>query len=99
MFPHVGDVGVVYSFTILDDTTPVDLSAATVLFTIKRPLGDIFTAAGTLPNGGQDGVVHWTTQLNDLSERGQYSLQAEITIGSNVFNTNIYRFTCYENLV
>lgn len=95
---HVGDTGVRFEFTILDGTTVVDISAATIQFTLKKPSGTIVYLTGSLVNTGTDGLCQYITVSGDLAEQGMHKIQAQITIGSNVFNTNIYQFKVEANI-
>jgi len=97
--PHVGDIGVKFEFTIKDDEGIVDISAADIQFILKKPSGTISTLVGTLTNAGTDGLCQYITVDGDLNEQGLYKLQGKITIGSDLFNTNIYQFKVEANIV
>lgn len=96
---HKGDVGTVFEFTVKDGSNVVDISSATLAVYFRLPSGSTLTKTGTILNDGLDGKFKYTTITNDISESGDWSVQAQITIGSGVWKTDIQNFRVHENLV
>jgi hypothetical protein len=95
---HKNDVGTVFEFTVKDGSVVVDLSAATISVKFRKPNGTVLTKTGVLLNDGTDGKMKYTTVLNDLSDAGDWSVQAVITIGTGTWNTDIQHFRVFDNL-
>ena len=81
-FAHVGDIGVVFSFTLTekDGVTPFDLTGNTTL-EAKVLTRDGTEKTWTLTPSGTptDGTATFTTTLvTDLDSDGQWTLQAHV---------------------
>lgn len=96
---HKNDIGTVFEFTVKDGSVVVDLSAATININFQKPDGSVITRSGGLVTDGTDGKMKYTTVSDDLSDAGDWSVQAEITIGGGTWNTDIQNFRVFENLI
>lgn len=95
---HKGDIGTIFEFTVKDGLNVVDLSSATINVYFRFTSGTVKTRTGVLVNDGTDGKMKYTTIAGDLSESGDLSIQAEITIGAGVWKTDIQNIRVFENL-
>lgn len=105
---HVGDVGTIFRALITDCGTPVDLSSASQLQACFNPLGSpgshftrAMTFVSTVNSGagdGSDGFIEYTTVTSDLFISGEWEWQAQVTIASGLFHTNIASFLVFDNL-
>lgn len=97
---HVGDVGTQILVTLVDGSTPVDLSTATTIqYFIKKPDNTIITVNATLYTDGTDGKIYYTTISSTLDQSGYYVLQTYVIIGVNKWKSDLYRFRVYENII
>lgn len=88
--PHAGDFGTVYTFLIIENGAPVDISAATTkLVILLRPDGSFKSAAGVFVTNGTDGKLQYTTIAGDLPQTtpGKYSFQVKIGLPSGQWYT------------
>lgn len=95
---HKGDVGTVFEFTVKDGSVVVDLSSATIAVYFRKPDGAVLTKTGVLLNDGTDGKMKYTTIAGDLSDAGDWSVQAGITISGGTWKTDIQHFRVFDNL-
>jgi hypothetical protein len=96
---HVGDIGTIFRCTIYDDTTIVNIAPATSLKIIfKLPDTTVIEKTAELYTNGSDGILQYTTISGDLSLAGNWSMQAEITMSTGKWRSDIVKFHVYENL-
>lgn len=97
---HVGDVGTVFQFTILDSGTSVDIAASTQTanLLLNKPSGTTTTLSASFTNTGSDGSISYTVTSGDFEEVGKHKFQAVITDGTNTFYSEIYTFSVSSNL-
>lgn len=94
-----GDTGTVIRVTLVDGTTPVDVSSASsITFIFKKPSGTVVEKTGALFTDGTDGKVQYTTESGFLDEIGDWSYQVETIIGGNTWRSDIACLTIHGNL-
>jgi BppU N-terminal domain len=107
VFPeiHVGVIGMEFLSQIKDENNdPVDVTSATIDFKFKKPSGALVNkvgVAGSIQEPAKTGVLGWvryTTIANDLDSAGNWHGQVKVTIGTNQYPTNIFKFTVHANL-
>lgn len=92
------DVGVKFSATVLDGTTPFDLTGYTVLFIFARGDGTPLTKAGSITDAA-NGKVECVSVANDMAPAGRWKLQLKLSGPANkVYHTTKKSFQVYENL-
>lgn len=71
---------------LLDGSTPVDLSTATVLFSMDDEDGvaKVAAAAGALVSPGTKGIVEYVWAAADVDTEGRFFGQFSVTIGGVV---------------
>lgn len=96
---HVGDVGTVFTATLKDSGTAVDISnASTKYFLLRQPGGTTSTVTANFTTSGTDGVLNFTSTSSHFDQMGLYRLQAFINDGTNQWHTDIFRFNVFANL-
>lgn len=95
---HKGDIGTIFEFTVKDGSNVVDISSATMEIYFRFASGTTITRTGVLVNDGTDGKMKYTTIVGDLSESGDLSIQAKVTIGSGVWKTDVQNVRIFDNL-
>ena len=96
---HVGDIGTVFRITLTDCATPVDLTGNTDISIIfLKPDGTTAVKTATLFGPATDGVIQYTTILDDLDLAGTWKIQAEITLPTGKWRSDIEKFKVYANL-
>lgn len=101
---HVNDIGTVFTMTIKDSNTAMDVSLADtttsrVLY-FKDPDGNVNTQTASFSGTGSDGVLVFTTTTALFNTAGAWNLQAKLIFGTtgSTFFTDVYEFKVYENL-
>ena len=96
---HVGDIGTVFSVTVKDGTTVVDISnASTKQILLQDPDGTTQTKTAEYETDGTDGVIKYTTVSGDLTLAGTWKIQAKVVITAGTWNTDVQEFKVYANL-
>lgn len=96
---HVGDIGTVITVTVQDAGVAIDISAATVKQLILRnPARGTVVKDASFVGGGSAGQLSYTTVTGDLSQDGEWQLQALITLPSGTWRSTYAPFYVYENL-
>lgn len=101
---QVGDIGTVFLFPITDGGTVLDLSSATVKQIKFRKPKTATLAAETViktaafATNGLDGVLQYTTVLNDIDRKGTWSVQAYVEIPNWKGHSDIKIFIVGDNL-
>jgi hypothetical protein len=77
----------------------VDLSTATgLLFWLLAPDGTVRAVPAVLTDNGLDGLLQHVTTAQDLNEAGQWSIQAQVTFGTQILLTTWGQFTAGTNI-
>ena len=96
---HVGDVGTIFEITVLDGTTPLDISAATEMkIFLRRPSDTVVSDDATHTTDGTDGKMEYTSQSGDVDEPGLWRIQGKIIIPEGTFYTDIDQFVVEASL-
>ncbi len=97
---HKGDIGTIFEVTLEDGGVAVDVSSAVVTkdIKVKPPIGATKTFPATFKTDGTDGIIQYTTVVDDIDEEGEWSIQAFVVITAGTFNSDIDKFIVYENL-
>lgn len=96
---HDGDVGTLFTATIKDGDTPIDVSTATTKeFIFQKPDGTTFTKAASFKTDGSDGILQYTSTADVLTPAGSWKMQGHVVFGVNDFKTSIYEFVVHDNL-
>lgn len=96
---HVSDIGVRIVVRILDGTEPMDLRSVTKKeLHFKPPTGAKKTKTAIFSTDGSDGLIEYVTVLGDLSEVGNWQVQAYIELGTAKLHSNLVTFTVHTNL-
>lgn len=99
-FCQQGDVGVVFTITIVDDNGAViDISSFTD-FKMKFELPDRSTQSftATLVTTGEDGKITYTTETGLFDLIGVYKVQGWVSDGSQIFSTREAEFVVLESI-
>jgi hypothetical protein len=98
---HIGDIGTIFEVTLMDDVTPVDVSAASVMEIVFRKSDGttIVTNTATFTTDGTDGKIEYKTVLDtELDVKGNWRIQGKVTLPSGSWSSDIDTFKVYENL-
>jgi len=96
---HVDDIGTEFLITIMDGTTVVNISTATVKrFIFKKPDCSKVTKDVDFNADGTDGQLTYTTVAGDIDSAGTWRLQALVTITAGTYYSDITNFKVYPNL-
>ena len=96
---HVNDVGTLFTLTIKDGDSAVNISSATTKkIIIKKPSGTKLTYSTAFVSDGTDGKMKYNAVSGDLDEAGTYKLQSYVIISAGTFYTDITSFKVYRNL-
>lgn len=96
---HVGDIGTVFTVTVKDGDSAVNLSSAsTKQIIIKKPSGTKLTKNAGFVTDGTDGKISYALISGDLDETGMHKLQAYVVISDGTFYSDITSFKVHRNL-
>ena len=97
---HLGDIGTAFRLTILDCAGAiVDISAASVKEVVfRKPDMTVVAQAGAFYTDGTDGVVQYVTVADDLDQLGNWKIQAEVTLPTGTWSSNVETFKVHKNL-
>ena len=97
---HQNDIGTEFQVTILDnDDNALDISDATALaIVLKGPDGTSSSKTATFVNTGTDGLITYTAVSGDLGLIGTWKIQGIVTVGTNIWYSNIESFKVHRNL-
>ena len=96
---HKNDVGTIFEIEVRDSIKTVNISTATDLFVIfKKPDGTTVQKTGVFKTDGSDGIIQYTTVLNDLDIAGKWKLQANIVLPNGSWYSDITNFEVVNNL-
>ncbi len=95
----VGDVGTEFRIQITDEGTAVDLSSATdLIISFRKPDGSLLTVSASLYTDGTDGIIFYRSVDGDLDQSGIFKIQAQVTVGSGIYNSSIGSFKVMCNV-
>lgn len=96
---HKNDVGTIFTITIYDGDSIVDISTATdkqIMF--RKPDGNTSTVSGSFLTNGTDGKLTYTFGSGELDVDGKWRMQAYFTFPSGKWYSDIANFKVYDNL-
>ena len=96
---HLGDIGTVFTITLKEDDTAVNISTATtkqIIFLDPSQSATAKTAEFT--DDGSNGKIYYTTIANDLDEAGIWQIQAKVIMPTGTWWSNTEEFKVYPNL-
>lgn len=96
---HVGDVGTVFTVTIMDGAAIVNISTATVKQILyKKPDGTVLTKTADFSTNGSDGKIKYVTVVGDLDAAGTWSIQGYVEMPAGKWHSDISQFEVFKNL-
>jgi len=96
---HTYDIGTVFEVTLLDTDVVVDIALATTKEIIfLKPSGTSVTKTAEFKTTGSDGIIQYTTILDDLNEVGGWKIQAKVTLPTGTWSSDISKFKVYSNI-
>lgn len=96
---HLGDIGTVFEVTMKDCDVVVDISLASVMQVIfKKPDKTVVPKTAVFKTDGTDGILQYTTVLDDLDQKGTWYIQAKITMPTGTWSSDTSKFKVYANL-
>lgn len=93
---HVGDVGVVFTATVKDGGSVVDISGAdSVNMLFRGPGQTVDTQTASFTTDGTDGKAEYTTAAGDLDAPGAWTVQVKLnyTGPTRTLYSDFTRFT------
>lgn len=97
---HVGEVGIIFRFDILDsDDAALDLSTASVKkIYFRKPHGIKIERDAAFYTDGTDGIIQYISSDGDIDFAGLWKMQAYFEIDGNKFFTEKKEFWVSETL-
>jgi hypothetical protein len=95
---HVGDVGTIFEVTLLDGSTPLDISGSTERKILLRAPDDTVLVNDADLVSGEDGKMQYITVSGDIDIAGRWSIQAKVVIPEGTFFSDIAQFVVEANL-
>ena len=105
MNPKVGDVGTAIEITVLTtdsitgQTTPFDLSSATLKnIRFLKPDGTLLIAPAALSTNGTDGKMRYVTVDGDFDQVGTYQVEGEVGNSNGHWTTTIVKMKVTKSI-
>lgn len=96
---HKGDIGTVFEVTVQENGAALNISSATTKqILLRKPSGTVLTKTASFVTDGTNGKISYTTVAGDLSEDGQWKIQAYIVLPTGSWHSDAQRFDVYPNL-
>ena len=97
---HKGDVGTIIEITVKDDSVAIDVSGVSLKqFKFQKPDGSVTTKTAAFKTDGTDGILTYTTIVDDLDIPGAWDVQAYIEWSAGwKGHSDISTFTVYDNV-
>lgn len=96
---HVDDVGTIFRITLMDGSSPVDLTGATAKSIIfEKPDKTSVSKDADFYTDGADGIIEYTIETDDLDMAGSWRIQAQVTLTSGTWSSDILGFVVHENI-
>ena len=97
---HVGDIGTIFTITITEGGSAIDISSATTKeFHFDRPNANgKFSKDAIFVTNGMNGELKYTTVADDLDTPGEWLIQTYLVMPSGEWHTNIDTFKVFENI-
>jgi hypothetical protein len=95
---HLNDIGTVFTITLMDGTSIVNISAATTkIITFGKPDGTSVSQTGTFTTDGTDGKIYYTVVSGDLNQCGWWKIQGYV-VASGTWRSDIGNFEVHKNI-
>jgi hypothetical protein len=96
---HVDDIGTIFEITLLEDGAAVDIADATAKHLVfQLPDGSTMSKPAVFASDGADGIIQYVTVSGDLSQAGNWKMQAKITTPAGSWSSSTSWFKVYGNL-
>jgi len=93
----VGDIGTAFVLTVVEGTSVVDISSASVKEMIfQKPSGVVVTKTASFQTDGTDGKIRYITTSGDIDESGYWLYQGRIVLSSWSGHTDMHGFEVYR---
>ena len=94
-----GDIGTVIRVQIKENGAPFNAATATVkTLKLLKPSGAVIARATTFETTGADGVLLYTTVLDDLDQSGPWTGQVYLELPIGKWHTDQFKFSVGENV-
>ena len=95
---HKDDVKVKLKMTISRLGSPVNDTAAIIMFFLTKPSGTVLQRTPSKPGNFTDGIAEYETVEGDLDEDGYWALAAKVTLTNGFIGfTNSELFHVYKH--
>ena len=97
---HKLDIGTVLRLTMLDcDGVVLPINDATIKeIILRKPDKTVVTKVAIFTTTGTDGQIEYITILDDLDQKGSWSIQGRIVTPSGEWKSSIAKFKVLDNL-
>lgn len=97
---HVNDIGTVFTITITEGGSAIDISTATTKdFHFDKPSANgKFSKTAIFVTDGTDGKLKYVSESEVLDTAGDWKIQAHIVMPNGEWRTNIDTFKVFENI-
>lgn len=96
---RIRDIGSVIRVSVKENGAPFNASTATTkTLKLRRPDGTVTTKTMTFETSGVDGVLVYTTLLNDLDQAGPWTGQVYLELPTGKWHTEPFNFSVGDNL-
>jgi len=97
------DIGTIFKLTVEESINGadvvVDVSSQTALtFFFKKPDNTVISRTPVFTTDGTDGKIQYVILIGELDQLGTWQLQAEVTITSGTFRTEVVAFDVLEKV-
>lgn len=96
---HQGDIGTIFEVTLMDGDVIVDLTGAIAQSIVFLPPDKtVVSQTSVFKTNGTDGIIQYTTLVDDLDQIGKWKLQAVVQLLTGTWSSDIKEFTVHSNL-
>lgn len=96
---RIGDIGTVIRIRVKENGLPFNASSATLkTLKLRKPSGIVISRATSFETTGVDGVLVYTTVLNDLDQSGPWTGQIYLEMPAGKWHTDPFNFMVGENV-
>lgn len=96
---QVGATNLLIKLTVKSGSSVLDVSTATTkTIILERPDSTLISGSGSFYTDGTDGIIYYRTTGSDLTQDGEYNMQAYLVMPDFTGYTSPVSFIVYENL-
>jgi hypothetical protein len=97
---HVDDTNVTFTFIVMEDCLPTDISGATIkTLTFRKPSGSTITKTASFTTTGVDGSIYYASVAGDIDEAGIWRVQADVELGiGSYYRSEVQKFKVLTNV-